>query len=222
MAHVMGLTGGIGTGKSTVARVLAELGADLVDADAIVRQLQAPGMPMLTEIAEAFGPDMLLPDGSLDRKRLGQEVFSDPDARARLGRITGPPIAAELLKQIDEKRHGSAPLVIVDIPLLFEGRGAAPYGLDGVILVYAREEQQISRQIQRDGATAAHALERVRAQLPIEEKRELADHVIDNSGSLERTRIRTEALFRLLSTDAASPRSAPRGGADSGKTGTRR
>ncbi|MCP5056136.1 MAG: dephospho-CoA kinase [bacterium] len=194
----MGLTGGIGTGKSTVARLLTELGANLVDADAIVRQLQAPGMPMLAEIAEAFGNDMLLPDGSLDRKRLGARVFGDPAARTRLGGITGPPIVAELLKQIDDARRGNAPLVIVDIPLLFEGRGAAPYGLDGVILVYAREEQQISRQIERDGATPEHALERVRAQLPIEEKRALADHIIDNSGSIAETEAQTEALFHLL------------------------
>lgn len=200
MARVMGLTGGIGTGKSTVARLLTELGAELVDADAIVRQLQAPGMPILAEIAEAFGPDMLLPDGSLDRKRLGEKIFGDPDARTRLGLITGPPIVAELLKQIDEKRHSDAPLIIVDIPLLFEGRGAAPYGLDGVILVYAKEDQQISRQVDRDGATPEHALERVRAQLPIEEKRTLADHIIDNSGSLAETEAQTEALFHLLTT----------------------
>ncbi len=98
MANVMGLTGGIGTGKSTVARMLTERGTLLVDADAIVRQLQAPGGPMLAEIVEAFGPAMLQADGSLDRKRLGQTVFSDPDARARLGMITGPPIVAELLR----------------------------------------------------------------------------------------------------------------------------
>ncbi|MBW2244049.1 MAG: dephospho-CoA kinase [Deltaproteobacteria bacterium] len=200
MARVVGLTGGIGTGKSTVARLLTERGAELVDADAIVRQLQAPGMPMLAEIAKAFGDDMLLADGSLDRKRLGKKVFADPEARTRLGLITGPPIVAELLKQIDAKRRSNAPLVIVDIPLLFEGRGAAAYGLDGVILVYAKEEQQISRQIERDGATPEHALQRVRAQLPIEEKRALADHVIDNSGPPTETEAQTNALYHLLTT----------------------
>ncbi|MCP3983178.1 MAG: dephospho-CoA kinase, partial [bacterium] len=198
MANVMGLTGGIGTGKSTVARMLTERGTLLVDADAIVRQLQAPGGPMLAEIVEAFGPAMLQADGSLDRKRLGQTVFSDPDARARLGMITGPPIVAELLRQIEQARRSDAPWVVVDIPLLFESRGASPYGLDGVILVYAREEQQIARQIERDHATPEHARERLSAQMPIEQKRPLADHIIDNSGTLADTEAQVEALFQEL------------------------
>ena len=198
MARVMGLTGGIGTGKSTVARMFTERGARLIDADTIVHELQAPGTAMLAEIAEAFGPETLRADGSLDRKRLGETIFADPEARARLGRITGPPIVAELLRRIDAGRRSDATLLIVDIPLLLEGRGPGPYGLDGVIVVYAPEAAQIARQVERDGATPEHAMERVRAQMPIEEKRSLADHIIENNGTLAETEAQVEALFELL------------------------
>ncbi len=200
MARVVGLTGGIGTGKSTVSRMLARRGAVVVDADAIVHELQAPGAPMLAELTAAFGAGILRADGSLDRGRLGEIVFSDPEARAVLGRITGPPIVAELLRRLDEARGGEAPLVVADIPLLLEGRGPGPYGVDAVVVVYAPEAQQIARQIERDGASADHARQRVRSQMPIDEKRALADHVIDNSGTLAETEAQVTALFRSLTT----------------------
>ena len=209
MTKVVGLTGGIGTGKSTVAAMWAERGAVLVDADRIVRELQAPGMPVLEAMVEAFGPQILQPNGELDRKGLGERVFSDPASRAQLGAIIGPAILREMAARTDAARKAGAELVVLDIPLLFEGRGRGrtPPGepprstadlASETVLVWAPEEQQVARQLERDGATREHALARIAAQMPIEEKRALADHVIDNSGTLEQTRAQLEALDRQL------------------------
>ena len=208
VTRVVGLTGGIGTGKSTVARMLAALGACVIDADAIVHELQAPGRPLLALIAEAFGPGMLRPDGALDRERLGQLVFSDPAARKRLNDLVHPAVGAEMVRRLEAARAAGVPLVVLDIPLLLEGRalrrtdpGRARTASDlvsEVIVVYAPESAQIARQVSRDGATREHAGERVRAQLSIEEKRKLADHVIDNSGALADTERQVRELYAKL------------------------
>lgn len=203
MTRVIGLSGGIGTGKSTVARMLAELGAVVIDADAIVHELQAPGTPMLAEIAAAFGAEMIRPDGSLDRARLGDLVFRDPEARLRLGRIVHPGVGAEMLRRLAAAREAGAPLVVLDIPLLFEGRkagsgSAAQLAMDATVLVYARESQQIDRQVTRDDCDREEALRRVRSQMPIEEKRALADFVIDNSGSLSDTERQVRELYERM------------------------
>jgi dephospho-CoA kinase len=200
---VIGLSGGIGTGKSTVAAILARLGALLIDADAIVHELQAPGTPMLAEIAAAFGPELIGPDGSLDRVRLGELVFRDPEARLRLGKIVHPGVGAEMLRRLEAARAARAGLVVLDIPLLFEGRkagtgSAAQLGFDVTVLVYAAEAQQIERQVARDGHGRDEALRRVRSQMPIEEKRALADYVIDNSGSLADTERQVRELYERL------------------------
>jgi dephospho-CoA kinase len=189
--------------------MLAALGARVIDADAIVHELQAPGTPLLAKIAEAFGPEMLRPDGSLDRERLGKLVFSDPAARRRLNELVHPAVGMEMLRRLEAARAAGVPLVVLDIPLLLEGRARA--GEPGrartasdlvseVIVVYAPESAQIERQVARDGATREHAAERVAAQLSIEEKRKLADHVIDNSGSLEATERQVRELYAKLTT----------------------
>ena len=208
MTRVVGLTGGIGTGKSTVARLLTALGAVVIDADAIVHELQAPGTPLLAKIAEAFGPEILRPDGSLDRERLGRLVFADAAVRGRLNELVHPAVGVEMLRRLEAARASGAALVVLDIPLLLEGRATRSAGAarsktasdltSEVIVVYAREEQQIERQVARDGATPEHALERVRAQLSIEEKRKLADHVIDNSGTLGATERQVRELYAKL------------------------
>jgi dephospho-CoA kinase len=210
VTRVVGLTGGIGTGKSTVARLLARLGAVVIDADRIVHELQASGTPLLARIAEAFGPGILRADGSLDRERLGQLVFADPEARRRLDALVHPAVGAEMLRRLAAARAAGVPLVVLDIPLLLEvraarsadpGRASTASDLAGeVIVVYAREGQQVERQLARDGATREHATQRVRAQLPIEAKRELADHVIDNSGSLEDTERQVRELYAKLTS----------------------
>ncbi|MFI5318411.1 MAG: dephospho-CoA kinase [Myxococcota bacterium] len=210
MTRIVGLTGGIGTGKSTVARMLAALGAVVVDADAIVHELQAPGQPMLAEIAAAFGPELLRADGSLDRARLAQRVFADPAARQKLGEITHPAVGREMLRRLKAARSGGAALIVLDNPLLFEGRarragpgraaarGSSAEPAQETILVYTPAETQVARQMARDGVTREFALQRMAAQLPIEEKRALATHVIDNAGSLEATERQVRALHAQL------------------------
>ena len=208
MTRVVGLTGGIGTGKSTVARLLAGLGARVIDADAIVHELQAPGTPLLARIVDAFGPEIQRPDGSLDRARLAERVFADPGARKRLNDLVHPAVGAEMLRRLQAARSAGVPLVVLDIPLLLEGRaartaeparaGTASDLVSEVIVVYAREEQQLERQLARDGSSREHATERIRAQLSIEEKRKLADHVIDNSGTLADTERQVRELYAKL------------------------
>ncbi len=219
MTKVLGLTGGIATGKSTVARIFEELGAVVIDADAIVHELQAPGMPALDEIAAAFGEEMIGADGRLDRAALGDLVFRDPEARRRLGGIMHPKVGAEMLRRLQQARAAGRELVLLDIPLLFEGRRAASAGgaaagtaaaraelYEAVILVHAPRELQVERQIERNGYDRVEAERRVASQLPIDEKRSLADHVIDNSGSLQETRRQVEALWReLTGEEAVSP-----------------
>jgi len=207
VTRVVGLSGGIGTGKSTVSRMLAELGAVVVDADAIVHRLQAAGSPLLDEIAAAFGSDVLAAEGGLDRKRLADLVFRDPAARARLNAIVHPRVGVEMARELAAAREAGAPLVVLDIPLLFEGRAAgtgsaSALGFDATVLVYAPRERQIERTLARDGGTREDIERRLAAQLPIDEKRALAEYVIDNAGSLDETERQVRALFERLAGDA--------------------
>lgn len=199
----MGLTGGIGSGKSTVTRILAELGATTIDADAIVHELQAPGQPMLRALAEAFGESVLLPDGSLDRKGLGAIVFRDEQARARLGEIVHAPVIGEMMRRAKAAVDRGDPLVVLDIPLLFEGRisgrgSGAMMHFDATVCVWVSEQVQLERTMARDRCDAGEARRRMASQLPIDRKRELADYVIDNSGTPDETRAQVVALVRRL------------------------
>ncbi|NNL86610.1 MAG: dephospho-CoA kinase [Myxococcales bacterium] len=208
MTRIIGLTGGIGTGKSTVAKMFVALGARLVDADAIVHELQAPGTPTLVAIQERFGPEVIDADGALDRAALGAIVFRDADARRALGEIVHPPVRREMRARIERAVAEGVALVLVDIPLLFEGRRGTddnPLGLEATILVYAPRALQIDRQRSRDGSSLEEAERRVAAQLPIEDKRALADHVIDNGGGLDDTRRQVEALYRELTEAPRRP-----------------
>jgi dephospho-CoA kinase len=204
MAAVLGLSGGIATGKSTVARFLASLGATVIDADAIVHELQTPGAPLLDAIAEAFGSDLIDAEGRLDRNALGAIVFRDPAARKQLEQMIHPKVVAMMAERVASAQAAGAPLIVMDIPLLFEraenspNREATP-PFDATVLVYAPKQLQIERQMSRDGCEREAALQRICAQLPIESKKALADIVIDNSGSLEETRLQTRRLFERFS-----------------------
>ncbi len=204
MSNVVGLSGGIGSGKTTVARMLEKLGAVIIDADAIVHELQAQGQPLVDEIAAAFGPEVLDAKGALDRDALGDIVFRDADARQRLGQLVHPRVGAEMLRRLAEAREANLPVIVLDIPLLFEARKAgAGDGMDfrTTILVWVPRRLQIERQIRRDGYGRAEAERRVSSQMPLDEKRALADHVIDNSGSLEETERQVQELYASLTSD---------------------
>ena len=207
MTIVVGLSGGIGSGKSTVGKMLEKLGATLIDADAIVREVQSPGSPVLQEIAAEFGPGVIDENRALDRAALGDIIFRDSLARGKLERMVQPPVIAEMLLRLDVARDAATPLAILDIPLLFEGRKAgtgtsAVLQYDATVAVWATEELQVSRQIERNGYDREEALRRMRAQLSLDVKREMADYVIDNSGSLEDTERQVRELVETLTAGA--------------------
>jgi len=208
MSKVVALSGGIGSGKSSVLSMLTELGATPIDADAIVHQLQAPGTPMLAAMAEAFGDHIINPDGSLDRKAVSDIVFRDSDALAKLGLIVHAPVIAEMMRQAQAGRDNGDPLVVLDIPLLFEGAkrntgAAVATQYDATILTWVPVETQIERTVERDGCDRAEAERRISAQLPIDEKRDMADYIIDNSGSREDTAVQVASLYRKLTEEGS-------------------
>jgi dephospho-CoA kinase len=190
---ILGLTGGIGSGKSMVARMFAQLGADVVDADQLARDVVEPGQPALEEIAAAFGRDILWPDGRLNRGKLAGIIFADPAARARLNAITHPRIRERMDADIAARRSGSGVLV-VDIPLLYENERTGT--VETVIVVWVDPATQLRRLQERDGLTLEEARQRIAAQMPLDEKRARADVVIDNSGSRESTQRQVEAIYR--------------------------
>lgn len=199
----VGLTGGIASGKSTVAAMFAALGAHLVDTDQLARQVVRPGSAALMEIVAAFGPGVLGADGELDRRRLRALVFGDPAARSRLNAITHPRIgalvAAELARIAAADPGGVA---LVDVPLLFESGWQARYPV--VVLVYVPPAVQLERLMARDQVDRAAAEMALRAQMDIEQKRELAQFVVDNSGSLADTHTQVKAVWAELKAMASA------------------
>lgn len=191
----IGLTGGIATGKSTVARMLADKGAAIIDLDRIAREVVEPGQPTLARIAERFGQAVLQPNGSLDRKRLGAVVFADAAERKALEAIIHPAIRAVMKEQMAEyaAREPDRP-VVVDVPLLFES-GLA-HNFDRVMVVYVPRELQKSRLLERDGLTDEEAERRLSAQMPIEDKKRQADILIDNSGNEAHTAEQVDRFWR--------------------------
>jgi dephospho-CoA kinase len=176
----VGLTGGIGAGKSEVSRRLAAQGAVVIDADAIAREVVAPGAPGLDQIVEAFGPGVLMPDGSLDRPRLGDVVFADPQLRARLNDIIHPLVGARM--QALEDAAGPGAIVVHDVPLIAENNLAGSYDL--VVVVDVPPRVQLDRLIRHRGLTPEQAKARIAAQADRAQRLAIAGIVIDNSASL--------------------------------------
>ena len=190
---VLGLTGGIGCGKSEAARHLRELGAAHIDADAISRALTAPGGEALPEIRRAFGDGVFFPDGTLDRGALAEIVFADPAAKARLEAVIHPLVWARVLREIEE---ADAPVAVLDVPLLFES------GMDALCgetwAMSADEATQIERIRERDGLTEAQARARIANQLPMAERNARAARVIDSARPIRETRSELARLYREL------------------------
>ncbi|ANE48362.1 dephospho-CoA kinase [Paenibacillus swuensis] len=191
----IGLTGGISTGKSTVAALLAARGAHIIDADLIAREVVLPGSPVLREVAERFGNEILLPDGNLDRKKLGGIIFADALARKDLDGLLHPPIRALMRTRMAEQEAAEPTrLVVVDVPLLYES--GLEYMFNEVMVVYVPEEIQLERLILRDKLSREQAGQRIASQMPIEDKKAKADIVIDNSESLQETEKQLEAFWQ--------------------------
>jgi dephospho-CoA kinase len=193
----IGLTGGIACGKSTVSAMLTELGAYIVDADRVAREVVLPGEPALQAIVEKFGQAVLNEDGTLNRPALGGIVFGQAERLRELEAITHPAIRRRMREQMEQaERLEADPIVVADIPLLYETEQQSSY--EGVIVVYVPHEVQRERLMNRNGLSAEEAERRIGLQMDIEQKRRLADWVIDNSGTLEETRKQVQQLWERL------------------------
>jgi len=197
----VGLTGGIGAGKSEVSRRLAAHGAVIIDADLVAREVVEPGTEGLAEVAEAFGSEVLRPDGGLDRGRLGDLVFADPELRSKLNAIIHPRVTRRMAEL--ERSAGSGAIVVHDVPLIAENSRAGVY--DIVVVVDAPPKIQAERLVRRRGLTREQARARMAAQASREQRLAIADIVIDNSGSLAELDRQVGDLWAQLRRRAAGP-----------------
>lgn len=191
----IGLTGGIASGKSTVSAYLVAMGAVLIDADQIAREVVLPGTPALNKIEQLFGTEVITEEGTLNRKKLGELVFANESSRKLLEGILHPEIR-EIMNQRMNQLEADNPrrLVVVDVPLLYESGLASMF--EKVMLVFVPREIQLERLMNRDGLSRGQAEARLEAQMPIEQKVQLADFVIDNSGTLEETGAQLQQFWR--------------------------
>jgi dephospho-CoA kinase len=195
--QLIGLTGGIASGKSTIARRLAVHGAVVVDADKIAREVVEPGTPALAEIAETFGDGVIRADGSLDRPALGAIVFADQDARLRLNGITHPAVLKASTARFEQAAAEDPDVIVVyDIPLLVESANDYPFDL--VVVAHAPADTRIDRLVRLRRMDPAEAERRIRSQASDDERLAVADVVIDTGGSLEHTFEQTDALWGRL------------------------
>jgi dephospho-CoA kinase len=194
--RLLGLTGGIATGKSTFAAALRALGAPVIDADEQARRAVERGSATLAEVARAFGPEVLSPEGELDRKRMAARVFANPEARSRLEAIVHPAVRRAMQEETARLAALGHDLAFYDVPLLFEV--GLDRKVDCAILVYAPREVQRARLMARDGLTGQEADDRLAAQMPIDEKAARADVVVLNVDSLEALRAKAARLLADL------------------------
>jgi dephospho-CoA kinase len=194
---IIGLTGGVASGKTAVSRVLREEGAYLIDSDQIAKELVQPYEPAWSELKWVFGKEILNEDGSIHRKRLAEKIYSDPKQRALLNRILHPRIKAEMGRRVKEigQRDPDA-IVVIDAALIVETGDYQE--MDKLIVVTSSEEQQIERLMDRDGTTPEESRRILSSQLPLEEKLKLADFVIRNEGSFEEAKERVKEVFQEL------------------------
>jgi dephospho-CoA kinase len=193
--RIFGLTGGIASGKSTVSEILRELGAHVLDADEIAREVVAAGSPGLAAVAARF-PGVLLPDGTLDRRKLAARIYAEPSERFALNALLHPLIAQRFLEHTERLRASGESRVVYDAALLFEN--GLERGMDGVILVWIPLELQKARLAARDRLSPEEAEARLAAQEPLDQKRARATWIVDNSGDRESTRAQVETIWRAI------------------------
>ena len=194
---IIGLTGNIASGKTEVAKIFKELGAKIIDADKIAREVVEPGEPAWQQIVEEFGGNILNADGSINRKKLGGIVFNDGKKREKLNQITHPSIMTQIKETIDGYKKENAKLVILEAALIVEKGGLLSL-IDELIVVSADAETQIARMMTRDRLKRDEALSRMESQMPISEKTKHATYIIDNSGSLGETRKQVEEIWTKI------------------------
>jgi dephospho-CoA kinase len=203
----VGLTGGIGSGKSAVSRLLARHGAVVVDADLIARDVVKPGTPGLAAVVAEFGEAVLLPDGTLDRPALGRRVFADPPALARLNAILHPLVAEEAARQFSAAERAGTPVAVHDVALLVENGLQDLY--DDVVVVAASPETQLDRLVRLRGMDEADARARIAAQAPLADKVAVASYLIDNDGPLEDLASQVERVWLRLTADGPAASRPP-------------
>jgi dephospho-CoA kinase len=193
----VGLTGGIASGKSTVSEAFARLGARVLDADKVAREVVLPGQPAWLKLQQAFGPEYFLPDGEVNRSKLRKLVFANPEKRSKLNAIVHPEVMKEINRRVEQLATSAQDaVVVVDVPLLLEV-GVA-HRFDRVIVVYVTENVQIKRLRQRDGLSLQGARRALSTQMALDMKVEHADYVIDNNGTLDETQAQVEEVWQNL------------------------
>jgi dephospho-CoA kinase len=202
---IVGLTGGIASGKSLVTGIFKNLGAHIIDADRIVRELLEPGQDAWKEVSEYFGDDIMMPDRGIDRRKLGQIVFSDPAKRAWLNQCLHPRVFEAYAAQVKRLRARTPDAIVVfDAALLMET--GFHKKMDKTVLVYAHSDQQLTRLMDRDHFTHEQALARIQSQMPLSEKRRYADYVIENTGTRDEAERRAREVFALLKEETEKQR----------------
>ena len=197
---LVGLTGGIATGKSMVSALLRQLGCEIIDADLLAREVVEPGRPAWTTIVAEFGQDVVTGDGALDRKRLGAIVFANPERRRRLEAITHPAIRERFQARLDElSEKGFTGIVIFDAAVMIESGNYK--NMDRLVVVVTDEPTQMSRLRGRDGTDDAEGRRKIASQMPLSEKAKLADYVIDNSGDRQATAEQVRRVFAALMSE---------------------
>ncbi len=194
MTLVVGLTGGIASGKSTVSNMLKEKNITVIDADVEARLAVQQGEPAYKRIIETFGPEVLLPDGEIDRQILGSIIFHDEEKRQLLNNIVHPEVRRRITEKKEAAIHAGEKIVVLDIPLLFESK--LTYMAEKTLLVYVERDVQLKRLMERNSLSLAEAEARIQSQMPISKKRSLADAVIDNNGPLSETKKQLDELLQ--------------------------
>lgn len=191
---IIGLTGSIASGKSTVSKMLEEMGLPIIDADLVARQVVQPGTDTLKKIEALFGDEIIQPDGTMDREKVGALIFSDPLARKQLNDIIHPAIREEMLRQRNAYIAEGFETIVMDIPLLFESK--LQHFVDKILVVSVTEENQLARLMERNGLSESDARARIGSQLPMSVKEEGADAVIYNNGTMDETALQLERILK--------------------------